>query len=129
MYRFILAFIGILLCAGCGHVNMLPDGKYMPAKGEEYIVVKSSTMFFHLRVVDKPKLFINRKYDYMVLRRSGLIIANALTSAEFSQGIGNYSLIWNKKDILVKRIKFKQDKAVNIDPTVPFTGRAFKRVD
>ena len=126
MYRFFLAFIGVLLCVGCRHVN-IPDGKYMPEKGEEYIVVKSSTIFFHLRDMNKPKIFINKKYEYWVTKR-GLIILHGMTTAEFCQSIGNYYFNWNKKDILVRRRKFTQDEPIYINPAMPFNGRVFKRV-
>lgn len=98
-------FLVLLLpLCGCQHVKThIPDGKYISAGSKEYIIVKPSTMFFHLRVVDKSNVFIDREYEYN-LWKDGEIFPNGIATGEYFPGIGKYDLYWDGKDIIAKEV-------------------------
>ena len=102
-----LFFIVLLLFCSCQHIKVqVPEGKYVAKTKKEYIIVKPSRMFFHLKVIGKPNIFIEREYKYD-LWEDGTIIPLGLASGEYYLGVGQYDLFWDGRNIIVKEIKTK----------------------
>lgn len=97
---YILISVLLLPILGCGG-QPIPVGKYIPLDGDEYIIVKASTIYFHIKIRSKPPEYFDKELDYEVIQKSTEINIRTMTSSEYAKFPDFY---WDGRNIVKKSL-------------------------